>query len=145
MTETNGLSYKNFVSGALALGLTLLAVVTVFLACLGIPVWSASPKVWIISAIYLAIVSVFTAFIETTIVPKLKTGGLLRTLFVYYALGTFLAVVIVALLVIMSGTTAFLLFDAMFGLYAWMVYVANVSAARPLYPLIHKLLWKQSI
>ncbi|MEN9606717.1 MAG: hypothetical protein RL605_545 [Actinomycetota bacterium] len=145
MTEASSWSYKNLISGVVSLAVTLFVILAVFLALQGSISGVGSSQFWTTYSVYLGIVSVFTAFIETTLVPRLKSTGLLRILFVYYALGTFLAVVLVVLLLVMSGGTAYIMFYALLGLYAWMVYVLNVSAARPLYPVLHKLLWKESV
>lgn len=145
MAKTSALSYKNIVSGALSLATTLFLVLVAVLAFTDGLAGLASQQFWTTFSVFFAVVTVFASFIEATIVPRLKKGGLMRTLFVYWALGTFLAAVLVILLILMSGSGDGVYFFVILGLYAWMLYVVNIGLARAIYPIVHKVIWKQSI
>jgi hypothetical protein len=146
MTKNQAFSFKNLISGFVALAASLFLILFITLAATNGLAGLVSGQFWTTFLVFLGVVTVFASFIETTFLPRLKKGGLLRTLFVYYALGMFLAVVLALVLVLMNASSLeAIIFFIMLSLYAWIFYVLTITAARPLYPVVHKLLFKQSI
>lgn len=145
MANTPAFSYKNVLSMVLSLATTLFLIVVVLFAVSGGLAGLTDPMTWTAFVAFVAIVGVFTSFIEASIIPRMKRTGLFRTLFVYWALGTFLAVVLVAMLFFMSPSGEALFSFAIVGLFCWMLYVINIALARTIYPLVHKSIWKRPL
>ncbi len=145
MANTPAFSYKNVLSLVLSLATTLFLIVVVLFAVSGGLAGLADLTTWTAFIAFVAIVGVFTSFIEASIIPRIKKPGLFRTLFVYWALGTFLAVVLVAMLFFMSPSGEALFSFAIVGLFSWMLYVVNIALARTIYPLVHKSIWKRPL
>lgn len=148
--ENKALSYKNLVSGGLSLLAMLFLAVVAFLALTNQLASLADTAVLTNFAIFYVISLLLSTIIETNLVPRIKKPTNMRILMLYYAVGTFLIVIIGAMLYFFNyqdlpGYAMVALTLFVIGFYIWLMFAIAVTGARLIYPVLHRVIWKTAL